>query len=231
MTLESFCRTASGGASGSSTDPMHLQEAVLNFLTLQHAIWPVDYAGLVIMRVLIESRWGDLVCADDKKRAALVRRFFNEVIRENCSRAVHEEPPNAYEACKTIWTRICEDFAPARGQSTLSTTASTVQKTDSGGSRRGGNSGRGTSRGGNSRGSNARGGTQVTPRAPAGPPASVSGLLVCFAYNSPAGCTRQKMSALTCQDVRGTTYTHHCNFWDAATSKHCLQQHPRTTNH
>ena len=40
------------------TEVRHLQEAILNYVTLLNALWPVDYAGLVLMRVLVEANWG-----------------------------------------------------------------------------------------------------------------------------------------------------------------------------
>ena len=36
----------------------HIQEAVLNYTVLLNAIWPLDYAGLVITRILVELSWG-----------------------------------------------------------------------------------------------------------------------------------------------------------------------------
>ena len=61
----------------------HIQEAVLNYTVLLNAIWPLDYAGLVITRILVESSWGAVAGGSEKTRVALVRRFFEETVREN----------------------------------------------------------------------------------------------------------------------------------------------------
>ena len=41
-----------------SKEMRHIQEAVLNYTVLLNAIWPLDYARLVITRILVESSWG-----------------------------------------------------------------------------------------------------------------------------------------------------------------------------
>ena len=59
-----------------------LQVAVLNYATVMQILWPFDYGPLVIMRVLIESRWGEAGGGSEKSRIQLVSRFFNEVVKE-----------------------------------------------------------------------------------------------------------------------------------------------------
>ena len=59
------------------TDPSEvrqLQEAVLNYAVVMQVLWPFDYGPMVIMRVLIESRWGEAAGSDDKERIRLVSR-------------------------------------------------------------------------------------------------------------------------------------------------------------
>ena len=51
-----------------------LQEAVLNYAVVMQVLWPFDYGPMVIMRVLIESRWGEAAGNDDKERVRLVSR-------------------------------------------------------------------------------------------------------------------------------------------------------------
>jgi hypothetical protein len=36
-----------------------LLEAVINYSILLHSLWPADYTGLVILKVLTEARWGE----------------------------------------------------------------------------------------------------------------------------------------------------------------------------
>ena len=94
------------------TEVRHLQEAVLNYTVLLNAIWPLDYAGFVISRVLTESGWGLAAGNNEKARVGLVRRFFDEVSRENSGRAVREEPPLAYDEARAKWVKVLEGAFP-----------------------------------------------------------------------------------------------------------------------
>ena len=94
------------------TEVRHLQEAVLNYTVLLNAIWPLDYAGFVVSRVLTESGWGLAAGNNEKARVGLVRRFFDEVSRENSGRAVREEPPLAYDEARAKWVKVLEGAFP-----------------------------------------------------------------------------------------------------------------------
>ena len=50
------------------TEVRHLQEAVLNYTVVLQALWPLDYAGLVMTRVLVEAKWGEVVGENEKNR-------------------------------------------------------------------------------------------------------------------------------------------------------------------
>jgi len=97
------------------TEVRHLQEAILNYVVVLWAIWPFDYAGFVIQRVLTESNWGRAAGESEKQRVALVRRFFDEVARENSGRAVRGQPPLVYEEAKAKWLRGLEAMFPNMG--------------------------------------------------------------------------------------------------------------------
>ena len=97
------------------TEIKHLQEAILNYVVLLHALWPVDYAGMVITRVLVEANWGIAAGGNEKARVALVRKFFDDTVRDNSGRAVRREPPLAYEEAKAKWTRVVENVLPGWG--------------------------------------------------------------------------------------------------------------------
>ena len=97
------------------TEIKHLQEAILNYVVLLHALWPVDYAGMVITRVLVEANWGIAAGGNEKARVALVRKFFDDTVRDNSGRAVRREPPLSYEEAKAKWTRVVENVLPGWG--------------------------------------------------------------------------------------------------------------------
>jgi hypothetical protein len=90
---------------GEVADVRRLQEAVANYACVMQVLWPLDYAPGVIIRVLVEAKWGDAL-GDDKARSSVVKRFFGEVVRENCGRAVRRQPPLVYKEAKEKWTQV-----------------------------------------------------------------------------------------------------------------------------
>jgi hypothetical protein len=36
-----------------------LMEAAVNYSIMLHTLWPQDYTGLVLLKVLCEARWGE----------------------------------------------------------------------------------------------------------------------------------------------------------------------------
>lgn len=64
VSLASFCKSTfksgrAGEKGGKFPDLFQLQEGVLNYCMVLHSIWPSDYTGLVLMKVLTEARWGE----------------------------------------------------------------------------------------------------------------------------------------------------------------------------
>ena len=229
------------------TEVRHLQEAVLNYTVLLNALWPLDYAGLVITRVLVESSWGAVAGGSEKARVALVKKFFEETVRENSGRAVREEPPLVYEEARAKWVKVVENVFPGVlgvGMGPLAATMSAAdgQKhpdgyttlTKKGGAGRGakqkGRGGRGGGFGGGGGGA-VGGGPGAPPMGTSRTSAVASGLPVCFGYNQHEGCKRDVVKATVCNDANGMHFAHACNFLDRTTNKFCLQLHRRFGNH
>lgn len=64
VTLDSFVKATwksakNGDKAGKFADVFQLQEGVNNYAILLHAIWPSDYTGLIIQKVLNQARWGE----------------------------------------------------------------------------------------------------------------------------------------------------------------------------
>jgi hypothetical protein len=213
-----------GGKSSDMAEPAevrHIQEAVCNYLTVSQVLWPFDYGPLVILRVLVESRWGEAAGADMRERVGLVSRFFNEVVSDNSGRAVRGEPPLDYEKARAKWARLVEVSFPQLGQ--LGGTGAAVAAGGTAGRGRGGGGSRG---GGATRGGGAgRGGGGTAPQA------THNGRLVCFNFNSSGGCKRQQAARDACKDSAGKQYAHYCNYLDKARNVYCLAMHPRCANH
>ena len=211
----------------------HLQEAVLNYTVIMQALWPLDYSGFVITRVLIEARWGEAGGEAEKQRVKLVRKFFDDCMKDNSGRAVRDEPPLDYEEAKTKWVRALESLFPSlslvamnptlllgkAGQQRQPNNTQNMDGAGGGGNRRG----RGGKRG---RGTGAGPKAGSTRRI-----ASLSRLPCCYGFDLAAGCKRTIVKPNVCEE-NGVHYTHACNYLvDKQAGKFCLQLHSRAVNH
>jgi hypothetical protein len=64
VALDSFCKATykqarAGEKAGKYADLFQLMEGIVNYSILLQAIWPYDYTGLVMLKVLCEARWGE----------------------------------------------------------------------------------------------------------------------------------------------------------------------------
>ena len=209
-----------------------LQEAVLNYTVILQALWPLDYAGLVITRVLVEAKWGEVAGESEKERVALVKKFFDDTVKDNSGRAVRGEPPLDYEEAKTKWMRTLENVYPSLTLVGVATSLSALgkgnqQQPGNSGQGKGGVSGRG--RGGQvgRGGKGGSGGMAGFNRERA----MLNGLQVCFGFNGTSGCTRDSPKPNVCKDGNGIHYAHACNHLDKHKNAFCLQLHPRHKNH
>ncbi len=215
-----FLKTAgSKDKKDDSDDPKgiwQIHEALVNYATLMHVLWPYHYAWLNIWRLLVEVRFGELVSADERDRTTLVTRFFNAVTKENSGRATRKQEPLSFDDVKKKWERIVSASFPRVAAAKPAAAPQNNNRGQPGAVR-----GAGQGRGGLQRG------RVATPRA------SFKGGPVCFAYNQVGGCGRPTAPG-GCVDNGSTPprlYHHVCNFLTRATNNFCLKQHPRHSNH
>lgn len=71
----------------------HVQEAVFNYVAVLRSLHPMDHAGLVIQKVLIDADWCRHIGSDDKQRVKIMQQFFDEAAKDNSGRALRREPP------------------------------------------------------------------------------------------------------------------------------------------
>jgi hypothetical protein len=107
VSLEQFCKVTHHDAKGSSkagkyANPHQIRAGLVNYCLLLQQLWPTDYSGLVMVKVLEDELWADGVTADDKKRYEIVSEFFNAVVEDNCGKAVHDSYPLVYEQVSTL---------------------------------------------------------------------------------------------------------------------------------
>jgi hypothetical protein len=209
-----------GGKAGDLAEPAeirHLQEAMVNYMTVNHVLWPFDFGPLVIMRVLVENRWGEAAGPDMRERVSLVSRFFNEVTSENSGRAVRGEPPLDYEKVRGKWCRLVETSFPQLGYIAANAVATPAVV-------QGPAAGKGHGKGKGGPGSDAKGGSGNARALHNGRP-------VCYSFNQREGCKRQRASYDACRDAAGKQYAHYCNHYDKAKKAHCLAMHARCVAH
>jgi hypothetical protein len=202
-------------------DCKQVQVAVYNYVASLRSLHPMDYGGLVLLRVLIEAGWAEGL-GSEKQRVGVMKRFFDEAVSNNSGRAVRREPPMDFEQAKKKWEKIVASyflhmsvFAYAQGQQARQQPGGAAAKQDGGpGGQRGG-------------GKAAAGGGRRTE-------ARFNGLAVCYPFNSREGCKRAAQGPMACKDGNNV-YAHVCNFWHKETAnqpgRHCLAQHSRVTSH
>lgn len=233
LSFDQFCKTNVLGGKDTELSISQVEEGLHNYKAILHALWPQDWTGLVLHRVLFEVKWGEATGMEDKRRARLVRIFLTDILRTNAGRSIHMLPPLEYEQVRARWVRIMETHIP--GGAALSGLIASMGG-GGGGAADGAGRGRGRGRGrgsavagagpaanqpaGRGRGGAGRGSNSF------GPPAQLQGVEVCFRFNSVSGCQRQMASAKTCKEgIR--IFVHACDWLDPATNKHCLKDHAR----
>jgi hypothetical protein len=226
------------------TEVKHVEEAIQNFVAVLRHLHPADYSGLVAMRVMSESGWGESFGGSVKERVAILRKFFDELMKENSGRAVRGDPPLGCEQSRSRWARLVAASCPqlsmmsvGGGQIVMFNAGgnATGQAAAKGGAGRGG----GQAGGGGSAGvgGGAGAGGQASQRsgvASQRTPARFNGMPVCFGFNSKNGCRRGPPGASFCTE--GTfRFAHVCNLFIKGTGgkpdSHCFGHHSRAGSH
>jgi len=202
-----------------------VREALLNLGDVMAELWPYDDTPRILHRVLHNYNFAaGLRCSEQEKVRTMVE-FCDGILRENACRAVEKEPPLSFREAKERWSDLTERMTP------IQTAAQPLNTNSAGRGGRGAsasNQARGGFGGGGMAGSVTRGGAAVRGRG-ARFNTGGSSHAVCFNYNR-GNCSRPPKGC-GCDDGRGGLFAHVCNFFDMATARFCLLQHPRTGNH
>ena len=231
LPFEQFCKTNVLGGKEAEISLRQLEEGLHNYKAVLHALWPQDWTGLVLDRVLFEVKWGEATGLDEKKRVKLVRMFLTDVLKTNAGRAIHLLAPLDHEHVRAKWTKIIEAHVPGGvGYSGTWGGGGGAALSDGGARGRGRGRGRGgaaagtaaaaTANVGRGRGGIGRGAGYF------GAPAQLQGLEVCFRFNSITGCHRTMASAKSCKEG-SRVFLHACDWLDPTSGKHCLKDHAR----
>ena len=220
---------------GSKVEDMRqAQVAVCHYVTIMRNLHPIDMGPTTVQLVLTEVGWGEALGDSDKTRLQLVKRFFEECARDNCSRAVRQQPPMDHEKVKARWLKtvatVCPHLAMVNvGQNMVAMGA--AGKGNGGQNAKQvpgkqGKAGPGVTGGGAGGAGGAGGGNRQ--------PARFQGVLCCYGFNSGKGCSRLPPGvtvAKTCKDGTNTTFVHRCNAFVKTKNEYCFADHPRVGNH
>jgi hypothetical protein len=207
-------------------DCKQVQLAVYNYVAGMRSLHPVDYSGLVIMRVLIEAGWAEGL-GNEKQRVGVMKRFFDEVVSDNSGRAVRKEAPMDFDQAKRKWEKVVASYFPQMSVFAYLQQGRQGHQQQQGaaGKQEGGVSGQ---RGGGTKTGQAVTGSGTRTQA------RYNGLAVCYPFNSKEGCKRPAQGAMACKEGNNV-YAHVCNFWyrenGGQPGRHCLAQHSRAGSH
>ena len=230
------------------TEIRHVQIAVYNYVALLRSLHPADHGALVILNVLTHAGWAESIGDSDKQRIQIMRKFFDDTVRENSGRAVRREPPLDPEQGRARWLKavavvilhlslmgVSQQMA-AMGSGAGKQQSQKGGKNGKGGG--GGNSGGGGG-GGHQGGRPGQSGHKGGAPGGSGPvrtPARFNGMPVCFGFNNVSGCSRLAAGSTAKNCVDGTTsFAHVCNYFIKGSGpqggNHCLAGHPKHGNH
>jgi hypothetical protein len=170
----------------------------------------------------MESGWGENL-GTEKQKVMLMKKFFEEAVKDNSGRAVRREVPMDYEQARARWLKVVAGVFPQLsfpyGQGLP----------NGGGGGGGGGGGVSGQAGGGERGQKAGPVNRMTGGGGQRAPARYNGL-----DNTRDGCKRPAQGAMMCKDG-ANVFAHVCNFFLKAAAgqpdRHCLAAHPRFRNH
>jgi hypothetical protein len=88
---------------GKYSNAQQIREGLINYCLMLLSLWPHDYAGLVVFKVLNEANFGEDATNDAKRRAELCAELFNAVLADNSAKAVHQDYPCVYEQVTALF--------------------------------------------------------------------------------------------------------------------------------
>ena len=202
----------------------HVQDALINYEIINRLIWPLDFTGIVMLKLLNEYMY--LPYGDEKGRVIAISAFFQRVSNANRKNTGRFGPPLDYKEQEEELKKVLRDKGMPDTRPNPFTTIPKVpadQKSllalQSGISQ---NQGQGTSnRGGRGRGNR---NNPQRPRLPTvqGP----SGKYLCWHYND-SNCTRAKYQDGCKDPATGKEYSHHCMHQNLTTMAYCMARHPK----
>ena len=195
-----------------------VQEALCNYGDVYRLLWPQDNTPRRLERVLVQFEYGGRLSSSEKDRFKLVEGFCDRVMRENSGRAVREKPPLNFRQVKERWRDCVEESGLREGRDKGDENRQNESKKAS---KSGGGGFKGQA-GGDSQQGAGDADEKKTVR--------YRGNLVCFHYNNRGTECSRKPAGDGCDNGRGGTFAHVCNY-QVAPGKLCFGKHKRVEQH
>ena len=211
----------------SPTTLAQVQEALLNFCSIQQQLWPLDPSGLIMLRIVNKYNFASSA-SSLSERVALISTYFNMVCRENAARAERKEVVMSYadqeECLKGVLSAAGVNSAVPAGRSSFPPPMPAFA-----GSSRASFSGNKQPRpafANSYNGNSSNNGNSTSLRTKV---VLFQNHPICFNFNM-ANC-RNQSSPIGCQDANKKMFAHACNKWVAQKQDYCFAKHPRVSNH
>ena len=66
LPFDQFCKVNVLGGKDAELSQRQLEEGMFNYTAVMHALWPPDYSGMAIHRVMFDTKWGESTGFDEK---------------------------------------------------------------------------------------------------------------------------------------------------------------------
>ena len=192
------------------TSIAQVQEGIINYITVNHALWPHDTTGFSMLRLLTRFKWFEYI-DEIKTRINLVTAFFNAVMRKNRTAA-------ANKGCILSYQQQSEVLKEVLSSNGISPEPPLKEKAFPSQNQRGGFSQQ-----------NDSGVKKNLAGQKARKRAVYKGMPLCYGHNDTKGrgCMNDK-TADGCKSRKdGTLYAHRCNVFLNEKGDYCYSSHQR----
>ena len=189
---------------------LQVQEALENYRTLLHLLWPMDQTGDIMGRLLLRY-WYVSAAQDPKLKVKVICAFFNSVQRLNVKRAANQGVTMNFEEQE----KVLKETLSAHGLRCEVPYEGLNKNLDRPPSN--------NYSGGYNPQRQQKPYSQQLNR---GKNALVNGLRTCYDYNN-GKCVR-KLNTTGCENPKGEKFAHNCNVFLKDKNAACHGKHPRS---